>query len=219
MIYTYAMTDMPTRVELSNHTKLSQWAFQPQTLPNVCFVSKKLREESILAWLRRTRIVVVGLFMAQSRLEGDLKWFTTCNLPHRAYGLTAVRMLSFLDFGNVYESTSRWGGSGFPHDFIRCCPGLRSLILGLSSPLYFKSLSPVPALRTQEEIAERLNCGALFKLEKLDYLKVSLQTLRHLNWEGGWTREDISEPLRRHLQGGFDKRGGKMKLEIVCENW
>jgi hypothetical protein len=49
MIYTYAMTDMPTRVELSNHTKLSQWAFQPQTLPNVCFVSKKLREESILA--------------------------------------------------------------------------------------------------------------------------------------------------------------------------
>ncbi|KAF2649900.1 hypothetical protein K491DRAFT_697713 [Lophiostoma macrostomum CBS 122681] len=210
MIYTYAMTELPTRVLLSEHTRLSEWAFLPQTLPNVSFVSKQFREESILAWLRRTRIVVGGHSYAQYRLGKDLKRFLSFNLPHQDHGLNAIRMLSFLGFE---------GGEN-AHDLILCCPGLRSLILTVRSSLYVKSRFPVPTLYTPQELADELNSEPLFKLTSLKHLMISLEVVHCVNPDCcDWTWQQLKEPLRQHLQEGFDKRGGEMKLEIVCKDW
>lgn len=60
-IYTLSMCGLPPRIDVLGFHTLEPHVFFPNILPGICFVSKSIYEEALIAWIRRTRFMIHGL--------------------------------------------------------------------------------------------------------------------------------------------------------------
>lgn len=55
VIYHFAMEGLPTQLSISEDKCMRGWTLYPNTLPNICFVSKQIWQEACLVFIRRTQ--------------------------------------------------------------------------------------------------------------------------------------------------------------------
>ncbi|KAF2656469.1 hypothetical protein K491DRAFT_778003 [Lophiostoma macrostomum CBS 122681] len=117
-IYEIVMEDLPTRLSINNSTTINHKVLLPKVLPSICFASKQLHQEVVLAYIRRTRF---ELHHPTSEMLRLLRDFLGSFEDNR--GFEAIRMLSF------YDGSSMAG----INEFVKDLPGLRSVILGMEA--------------------------------------------------------------------------------------
>jgi hypothetical protein len=252
MIYTFTMTSLPTRFQHLQGIYPNGYVFYPMTLPSICFTSKTIWAEAVLAYIRRTRFVFVECIQgSRDRPKQDAFLAFLARFPDNQ-GFNAVRMLTYRDFsrfqshwpvGHNDTTTSRQ-----PAYLIARCPGLRSLVWELSVPFWNQVEWTLRKYRNDEkakkeaieqaqdvdegmrrdwkakvpEAIERvLQCGALFEVGSLRFLRV-LVDVRHfresrLRFSGpwGWTKTQWTEEILKYLSKGFERRGEAIKIEVL----
>jgi hypothetical protein len=160
------MTSLPTRVIITRHSTISDGVLSPQTLPSICFTSKQVRSEAILAYLRRTRFIFEqGCVRQLFAFDSFVSQFER--------GFEAIRMLSFYDV--IWFGESDFPGEFYPERLVSKCAGLRSLVLETRVRYLLRipwiQSRGVVKLYTKEEIEERWGLEALFEMGRLEYVR------------------------------------------------
>ncbi|KAF2684298.1 hypothetical protein K458DRAFT_388764 [Lentithecium fluviatile CBS 122367] len=170
MIWTYVMSDLPTRFTLTPDMPIHSMTFYPAVLPDVAFVSCSIRVEVILAWLRRTRIIFGQ--------DDD----TTCFmfrefLDQFENGRESVRMVTInameipRDEWYVYHRTSPW--------FLETFSGLTSLTIMLNINNLLKPIEETTLElkhpRTSAELKESWHLGPLFASPNFRTLSIGVE--------------------------------------------
>jgi hypothetical protein len=197
IIYTYALSDLPTRFTILSNNILYPRVISPQTLPPFTFACRQVHHEVIIAYISRTRFV-----------------FTTCRsngiemfyhlLERIPGGYKAVRMLGW----NKMEECKRHNWSGPEYldrppscawDLVRRCPGLTSLYvssLGNNLRIGFSSDSSV----------DSLGYGDIVKvpnLRRLDFTCMSRWSWEETRSDGEPTRKEEVDKSRKAIVKGF----------------
>lgn len=120
-IYGFVFERLTTRIMLERETQLYRWTFQPRTLPDICFTSKQMWEESVLHFVRRTRFIAI-VFKKNDSSDPSMELKNWLEIFPDGQGLRAVRMLSYPEDTLMEDLPS----------LILHCPGIRSLKIVLS---------------------------------------------------------------------------------------
>ncbi|KAF1943851.1 hypothetical protein EJ02DRAFT_483852 [Clathrospora elynae] len=202
-IYNFAMTTLPTRLIITQHSKISDSVLYPQALPSIFFTSKQLQRESLPIFLSRTRIVFSQPCVKQL--------FAFCSFVSQfPNAFAAIRMLSFHDV--LWYGEAEFPGEFYPEALVSRCTGLGCLVLEthiralLRMPMSVREHG-VGVLRpyTKEEVGDMWGFEGLFGMKKLARLRLRClmgsRAVRKLGLEGpGESVENFGEVLREGLR-------------------
>jgi hypothetical protein len=210
-VYRFLVADLPSRVFVSSRMPLSALVLQPDTLPSISFVSKRLQSESVLIYLQRTRFIFDDMFprtveYGVQPLEAFLHRFDR--------GFESIRMLTFHD-------VSRFGSARLPDDrspatFITRCTGLRDLVIQFrfSYLLHFEvvdeemDVEPRVRLLKKSEIKDRWGLDGLFEMEKLESVRFKCAVARwHMDDYNFESADEIVGNLSEVIKEGFEEHG------------
>ncbi|KAF2649902.1 hypothetical protein K491DRAFT_683441 [Lophiostoma macrostomum CBS 122681] len=224
IIYTHTMSDLPTRFPHTNTMKPDSYALYPMTLPSICFTSKAVWTEAVLAYIRRTRFIIVDLYQwvreRDCNSHGKLATFLA-RFPDKK-GFSAVQMLGFRGFRGYYHMAEAIWGVPQPDHLVRQCPGLRSLVLELNwefvvgvSRQLRKSKAGVG-----QAFEETLQGRALFEVRSLRHLVILLDDphladTHRVLLGPGLTLDDWTRGIYAFLENGFKEHGRSIKIEIL----
>jgi hypothetical protein len=126
----------------------------PDTLPNISFTSKQLRNESVLVYLQRTRFVFDNI---DRRITAATIKPLEEFLASFERGFESIRMLTFYEVAHF--GSSMFTERTYPASLVSRCFGLRQLELEfrLAHILRFESMEDefahiAPRLLTQDKI-------------------------------------------------------------------
>jgi hypothetical protein len=235
------MEDLATRFTIDKRVKLSQWVLSPKTLPSICFTSKGIWQEAVLAYIRRTR------FILESRTAQDQLDIWLSRKFSDSQGFKAVRMLSY--YGSSYSMFSlieRAVVPGLPNrpPFVGRCHGLRHLILEVRSmyllgdredDVAVSAAGGIPGspfgirgfnrpIMTVNELKNRYNFKALFGCKNLRFIKMICIDydiyIRRYSRHGQVvsTKEDLFENFVTLIREGFQRRGRVVDICIEYED-
>jgi hypothetical protein len=220
LVYRSLVADLPSRIFISNRMPLSNLVLMPDLLPNICFVSKRLRKESVLVYLQRTRLVFDDLWSttitsAIRPLEEFLARFD------RSY--ECIRMLTFHEVSRF--GSSRSPDALYPAKFITLCTGLQDLVIHFRFSHLIQFNDTVVArnsgdsesdsgaasdvrLLTKEELRHRWGLAGLFALQRLNSVRFCCTVAR---WQQDEYRLGSPEDMVRNfsdvLRGVFEAHG------------
>jgi hypothetical protein len=184
IIYTLAMEDLPTRFTIRERKKLSKMVLYPHVLPSICFTTPAVREEVILAYIRRTRFVLESADHWRHETPQKMLVDFLAQFPDNS-GYKAIRMLSFHDY--VISYASPFGGSLdlHRHGFITRFTGLRSLIVDVAARVCVgqDENGDDRLLLKAEETKEKYHCSEELEAKTLRHFKVVC----------------LSDPIHRHV--------------------
>lgn len=157
LIYEFAMHDLPTRCHIVPWEPLSDLVVYPQTLPSICFTSKRMHKEGLHAWLRRTRLVVINA----SDISPYLNHFLI-----KIGGHQHVRMLSLHDVGTfgVDANGQRLAA------LVAACPGITRLHMDINT-LSFIDLDGLREFPSRPMMRSPTALKAVLQLDPLTDLK------------------------------------------------
>jgi len=204
----------------------------PDLLPNICFVSKKLREECVLIYLQRTWLVFDNLWLPTvGRSIRPLEEF----LARFDRSYNSIRMLTFHEVSHFGSSTSP--ETLYPGKFVARCAGLQDLIIhfrfsrlicynetavarysGNLESAHSRSnggvLSHVRML-TEEELRNRWGFAGIFALERLRTVQFCCTVPR---WQQDEHRLGSPEEMVRNfsevLRKGFAAHGRTLAWSV-----
>jgi hypothetical protein len=225
-VYRFVVADLPSRIFISSRMPLSNLVLLPDTLPSICFVSKRLHEECASIYLQRTRLVFDDLWpLTIAKAVRPLQDF----LLRLDRGYESIRMLTF-------HEVSRFGSARLPDEiypgkFITRCTGLQDLVIDFrfSHLLTFRvvadadeedgggntSVATVVRPLTKEELQERWGLGGLFGLENLRSVRFRCTIARwQLEDYGLGSLEDIIGNLGEVLREGFEARARSLTWSV-----
>jgi hypothetical protein len=213
-IYNHVLSCVSSQCQLSTTQTIAEYAIYPYTLPNLSFTSKRLHQEVLRAWLRRTRFIVPHDFSVMTHLTKFLA---------RTDGFREIRTLSFPELRN---HGSELFGDSTVSNMVAKCSGLRSLRFDIKAYQLFTFRTPLPAshtpdieLKSPSEIFDRFCLQSLFELHNLRHLAITVvaerSVLDTLLPHESIRPEDFLNNLKTAINNGFRDKKTHIHVEFI----
>lgn len=219
-VYRSVVADLPSRVFISHRTPISQVTILPDTLPNICFTSKQIQEESILIFVQRTRLVFDNLCPQTVRIAIQPLENFIAKFEH---GFKSIRMLTFHDirrYGSI-----RYPDEVYPAKLVLRCTGLQDLAVDfrIATLLRFtiddssgnEEAELSPALLSTAEIEYRWNLQGLFAMAKLRSVRFRCLVAPWQLWRYNvGSLDNIVANLTTTMREGFERNGRSVRWGV-----
>jgi hypothetical protein len=224
-IYEY-ITDDLLELVIPPHFDDSLLAFLTRRLPRCLFLCHQIFDEAAKAYLHHTMLTLTSASVPSPKI-----------LLSQAVTSMAFKNLRSLDFtkpqhcyAHSSDSMSQLAAEECVHDVVQRCPILRDLTMTISADILFKPSqilppSPLPNLRTMQEVEEKMQFARLFEQRfprkfEPDHL-LSLQLICNdadrYSRRIGKDNRSLFEPFAKTFMAEAKKKKNKMAFNIkIC---